>query len=85
MDNEMRKLLEALDFNGQHSSDKLAAAYFRQAALTIRLADGDAGRSRHELYALRTENAKLRKALNECVRDRDELAASQSKEATDGE
>lgn len=75
MDNQTRNLLEALDFNGQHSGDVLAAAYFRQAALTIRLIDGDAARARQELYALRTENAKLRKSLHECNRERDELAA----------
>lgn len=79
MARETTNLLEALDFNGAHCGDAVAAAYFRQSALAIRLIDGDAARARQELHALRTENARLRKALHDCNRERDELAASKER------
>lgn len=72
-DRETTRLLECLDFNGEHCGDVVAAAYFRQAAMAIRLIDGSDARARQELYALRTENAKLRKALHQCNHERDEL------------
>ena len=42
----MRRLLEALDSNGIHSGDVVAAAYFRQAAEIIRAMMADVERYR---------------------------------------
>lgn len=38
---EFKQLLEKLDFNGVHCGDSIAAAYFREAAIALRMLERD--------------------------------------------